>query len=335
MSRGEPKHILLSRTDNIGDTVLSLPLAALLKQHVPGVRISWLGKGALQPVASASPWVDAYLAVEDFLQREPSEAYDVIVHIFPNKAVARRAKQLGIAQRIGTNRRLYHWGTCNRLVNLSRRHSALHEAQLNTRLLAPLGYTEMPSLAQLAPLTNLEASEKPELPEAMQGAQKRIILHPKSRGSAREWPLASYRAVASALRAQGWAVGISGTAEEGQAIRAELPELLDENTDLTGHYSLAAFMGVIAQVDGLLACSTGPLHLAAGLGIHALGIYPPIRPMHPGRWAPLGPKAEVLVENKTCGACRKQGPCACIQNIGVQQVLARIAGWETDKPEDA
>ena len=44
-----------------------------------------------------------------------------------------------IAERIGTTNRIYHWRYCNELVRLSRRNSVYHEAQLNLRLLAPLG----------------------------------------------------------------------------------------------------------------------------------------------------------------------------------------------------
>jgi ADP-heptose:LPS heptosyltransferase len=71
----------------------------------------------------------------------------------------------------------------------------------------------------------------------------------------------------------------------------------------------------------LVAASTGPLHLAAALGIYALGIYPPIRPMHPGRWAPVGEKAKVFVKEKDCEACRLSADCTCIREIRPQQLV--------------
>ena len=74
-------------------------------------------------------------------------------------------------------------------------------------------------------------------------------------------------------------------------------------------------MTFISKADGLIAASTGPLHLAAALGIHALGIYPPIRPMHPGRWAPVGPGAKVFVKSQYCEACRRTADCVCIREI--------------------
>jgi ADP-heptose:LPS heptosyltransferase len=94
---------------------------------------------------------------------------------------------------------------------------------------------------------------------------------------------------------------------------------------------LLAFVGT---ADGLVANSTGPLHMAAALGRQALGLYPPIRPMHPARWAPLGPHAEYLVFNKPdCQQCR-QAPaaCSCLAAIEPVEVLNRIAAWKSLPP---
>jgi heptosyltransferase III len=40
------------------------------------------------------------------------------------------------------------------------------------------------------------------------------------------------------------------------------------------------------------------LHIAAALGIRSIGLYTPQRPMHPGRWAPLGRDTRVLVASE-------------------------------------
>lgn len=76
----------------------------------------------------------------------------------------------------------------------------------------------------------------------------------------------------------------------------------------------------IAQIDGVLAASTGPLHIAAALGKHAIGLYAPMRPIHPGRWAPLGKKATFLVKEKYCSKCRNSNRCECIESITAEEV---------------
>ena len=86
----------------------------------------------------------------------------------------------------------------------------------------------------------------------------------------------------------------------------------------------------VGRADGLLACSTGMLHLAAALGKYALGIYAPIKPIHPGRWKPLGPHATYLVLDKDCNQCGKDPYCACIRAITVVQVQNKLMEFTQD-----
>ena len=99
--------------------------------------------------------------------------------------------------------------------------------------------------------------------------------------------------------------------------------------DLTARTTLPHLAAVLARADVMVGNDTGPLHLAAALGRHALGLYPPIRPMHPGRWAPLGPHADFMVFDKPdCQDCRaKPAACTCIRAIQPAAVAARVLVW--------
>ena len=337
---------LVSRTDAIGDVVLTLPVCGVLKQQFPGCRVVLIGRGYTAAVAAACPWVDGFLNVDDLARLPAAEqvaqlrsyAAAAIIHVFPNRFLARLAKQANILVRVGTRNRLFHWLTCNRLVALSRRHSPLHEAQLNLKLLAPLGYAATPPLAEIAELVRLApavplAARWQALLAARQPGQLNIILHPRSRGSAREWGLPNFGELARQLHAAGHRVFVTGTKDEGAELAAanwlrdHQPYLA---ADLTGQFALPEFIAFIAAADGLVAGSTGPLHLAAALGRHALGLYPPIRPMHHGRWGPLGPRAEYLVfDRPDCQDCRAApAACTCIKAIGTAMVLARLTTWK-------
>ena len=343
MSPVKPQTFLVSRTDAIGDVVLTLPVCGRLKQLFPSCRVVLIGRTYTAPVAAACPWIDDFLNLDELLPLPELQQVAAlrqfgaaaIVHVFPNKLLARLAQKARIPVRIGTRNRWQHWLTCNRLVALSRRHSPMHEAQLNLQLLQPLGGAPEAPLPAVAPLVRLEATEP--LAETWQHllgqrrpGQLNVLLHPRSRGSAREWGLANFARLAQLLHAAGHRVFITGTAAEGE----ELAIWLRENAaflaaDLTGQLSLPQFIAFIAAADGLVAGSTGPLHLAAALGRHALGLYPPIRPMHPGRWAPLGPHAGYLVFDKPdCQDCRTQPEaCTCIRAIEPLAVAAEVLAW--------
>jgi len=334
------KTILISRTDAIGDVVLTLPVAGQLKKRFPDCRVVLLGRTYTQPVATSCPWVDGFLNYDDLLQLSVADQValmraqqaEVIIHVFPNKAVARLAQLADIPIRIGTRSRWFHWLTCNRLITLSRRNSLLHEAQLNLALLEPLTPSVRLPLAEVTELGKLRPVEQlppvyEELLAAKQPGQLNVILHPRSRGSAREWGREHFGTLARLLFEAGHRVFVTGTAAEGEELQAWLidygPYLA---ADLTGHFTLAQLISFIAAADALVAGSTGPLHIAAALDRHAIGLYPPIRPMHPGRWAPLGYKSEYIVFNKPdCQDCRQQpAACTCITAIEPVEVMGRI-----------
>jgi heptosyltransferase III len=336
----KPSTIILSRTDAIGDTVLTLPMAGVLRSLYPGCRILFLGRSYTEAVVAACEHIDQFLNWDEWKALPPAEAAramtatgaDTIVHVFPGKRIASLAKRAGLAQRIGTTNRLYHWLTCNRLVRLSRKNSDLHEAQLNLKLLVPLGAKEHYSLEEIGGFYGL--TRVAILPEAMAilPDQKRfnLVLHPKSRGSAREWGLDNFSELIRLLPQDRFKIFISGTAAEGalmESLFRDHPSVID----LTGRLSLSELIAFLARVDGLVAASTGPLHLAAALGIHALGIYPPIRPMHPGRWGPVGPRAEVFVRPGDCAACRQTADCTCMRGIAPQLLSARLLSIQTLK----
>jgi heptosyltransferase III len=153
-----------------------------------------------------------------------------------------------------------------------------------------------------------------------------IIIHPKSKNSAREWRLENYYQLIQALPTETFKIFITGLKEEGDAIKLEAPNLLSHPnvTDLTGKFTLDELSSFINQADGIVACSTGVLHLASALGKRALGIYSPMKPIHPGRWMPLGRHSTYLVLNKDCSDCRRSKECACINSITVQQVKDKL-----------
>lgn len=324
------KKIIISRTDNLGDVMLTLPLAGYLKQRFPAAQIFFLGKSYTQPLIEACHYISRFLNREELLKSPvllQEVKADAIIFVYPDKELAKLAKKINIPVRIGTSHRLFHWLYCNKLVNFTRKNSTLHEAQLNFKLLQPLGIQELPMINQLPDWYGFQPREA--IPNYCQGTRLNLIIHPKSKGSAREWPASYYYELAKQLSPDQFQIHITGTQAEGQLIRQQQPELLalPHVQDLTGKLTLAQLISLIGQADGLVACSTGPLHIAAALGKRVAGIYPPIKPMHPGRWGPVGKQTKVFVRDISCEACRKTQDCACIRSIAVQKVYEEVVSW--------
>lgn len=328
------KRVIISRTDNLGDVILTLPLLGYLKSEMPDTKIFFLGKKYTQPIIDHCIFVDQFLDREEVLQYPQILSdirADTIIFIYPDRALARLARKVGIHHRVATSHRWYNWLYCDQIVDFSRIRSNLHESQLNFKLLSPFKLAWDIDVDELASFYGLKAKEN-DFSGLLSKDQFNLIIHPKSRGSAKEWGLENFCNLIKSLPQGEFKIFVTGLKEEGALIQQEAPELFDDPSvvNLTGQLNLEEMISFVGHADGLLACSTGVLHLAAALGKYALGIYAPIKPIHPGRWKPIGPFATHLVLNKDCRKCGKDPYCECIRSITVDQVKNKLVEFRNE-----
>ncbi len=326
------KTVIVSRTDSIGDVMLTLPICAWMKKKFPSVKLLFLGKGYTKAIVESYAMVDQFLDWNDFLSVPKTEKIqlfrsleaDVIIHVFPDKEIAALAKKARVPVRVGTSHRAYHLVTCSHRINFTRKKSDLHEAQLNHELLRPFGLSSLPDLETIIGETIHFKVPDVNLLQGLNDLENSVILHPKSQGSAKEWPMENYLELAKRLVEKGKTVIFTGTEKEGEQFRDILPS--DHSIiDTTGKLSLEQLMMLISKAENLVACSTGPLHIAGYYGVGAIGLFSPRRPIHPGRWRALGANVSILVFDENCQSCNQIKDCDCISKISVERVLEKIA----------
>ena len=333
------KRLVISRTDNLGDVILTLPLAGYLKSIVPDLKITFIGKKYTQPIIATCAFVDHFLDREEVI-RDPHllamVRADTIIFVFPDKELAKVAKAVQIKRRVSTAHRWFNWLYCNHLVDFSRFRSNLHESQLNFKLLKPFKLNRDISTSEMIPFYGLHNAEF-DFSTLLRKDKFNLIIHPKSKGHGREWGLENYLQLIKGLPPEEFSVFITGLKEEEDLIRKEMPQLLAVQglTNLMGKLSLQELNSFISQSDGLVASSTGVLHLASALGKYTVGLFPPIKPIHPGRWGPIGKNASYLVHDIECNSCRGGAPCLCMKAITVDQVKERVDGFYSKKFREA
>ena len=325
----EGKRIMISRTDSIGDVLLTLPICSWLKEKHLKSSILFLGNTYTRPIVDLYSSVDSFVNWDDFSSLSKKEKLkkwkeldiDVIIHVFPNKKIAQLAKKAKTKIRVGTSHRLYHLWTCNKRVSFTRKKSDLHESQLNHELLRPLGLKEIPSLNTIIKTTKFLSTPKVSLPNELSTLTNVTVLHPKSKGSALEWPIERYFELASILAKQGSIIVFTGTKSEGELFKEEIPK--HKNIiDATGVLNLTQLVLLISGAKNFVACSTGPLHIAAYLGVNTVGIYSSRRPIHPGRWGAIGNSVNNLVCDDETSMKRKEW--VSVGGISVKKVLEKI-----------
>lgn len=333
--------IILSRTDSIGDVVLTLPMAGIIKSYLPESKIIFIGRQYTEDIITASQYIDRFVAWDDVRSLEASQQLDyireikadTIIHVFPKKEIAVLARKAQIPLRIGTSHRVFHWINCNKKIHFTRKRSPLHEAQLNLKLLSGIGIDCTYSLAELSGFFGLTKTIQLDFKYSslLSDNAFNLIIHPMSKGSAREWGLKNYKELIEMLPRDKFRIFITGTWEEGNLISNVIDMKQDHIVNLCGKLTLAELISFIANCDGLLACSTGPLHIAAALNKYALGIYAPIKPMHPGRWAPIGKNASYIVKKESCSKCRRSNECKCILSITPLEIKEKLIDFYSMK----
>jgi ADP-heptose:LPS heptosyltransferase len=285
------RRILVVRDDRLGDLVLALPLIQALKEA--GAYVGVWASDYAAPLLSADGRVDAVLT--DAAQIGKGRArFDTALCLHARWASAWALWRAGIPQRLGPSARPFSALFTRRLA-LRRGQGWRHESDLNFehgRALGLSGEPPEPSL-QLPEAARREAKAWLRK-RGPAGKGSLVVLHPGSKGSAQDWPVDRFAALAASLqqrhRARILVTGGPGDEAVVQACRRGLPA----SAACCAELELAAFAALLGQAGLMVAGSTGPLHLAAAQGVPVLGLYPSRRSMSPLRWAPRGSRRAVL-----------------------------------------
>jgi ADP-heptose:LPS heptosyltransferase len=308
--------ILVVRTDRLGDLMMTLPCLFYLRRVFPEAKIDLnchrdfheLLEGLCTElniglVSSVETKYDACL----FLQGSSRELWSIY--------------QKRISHRVGLYSKPLSFLLLNGGLRQQRSQSGRNEAESNlelAELLAQkLGHWVMVNESKMALPTNSRAQEKVQQILFERGVVKTdsfFIVHPGMRGSALNVSVETYLSLMNELESQGNKVVLSvGPAPRDLEIRDKILELRPETLVISG-LSLRELAECFRLAKGVLAPSTGTLHLAHWVGIPTIGLFSPVRSQHPNRWAPWGGKVAsiLLLPKVNCPASTKCLGASCL-----------------------
>ena len=322
-------NILLVRPDGIGDEILSLPVATELRRVMPGARLNFLSTVYAAPVLAHHPDLDEVLTVTGQetlgeLVRLFRRNVDAAIFLKPVRRLMTAAWLARVPLRIGTGYRWYSW-LLNRRVYEHRSDFSRHESAYNLGLLRGLGL----SPGEVTPPRLVVTSEEREWARDLLGNSPslRVLIHPGG-FSSRLWELTHFRDLVLRLAREGRQVLLTGNAAERDKFRADtqVSAWPAGVRDLMGGLTLRQLMAVITESHAVVSLATGPMHLAAALGVPTVSIFDPRRNNSPTRWQPLGTGVVLRPEVPTCEKCIYEA-CPywdCLDRITVETVAERI-----------
>jgi lipopolysaccharide heptosyltransferase II len=295
------ERILVVRTDRIGDLVLTTSVFEALKNTYPNLEIDALVSSYASPVLQNNPHLDRVLVYDSTRHRSLFETlrlnkYDLAILVYPRPELAWLAFRAGIPVRIGSAFRWYSFLFTLR-IHQHRSRIEKHESEYNLEMLRPLGFQS----GRILPKIYLSKSET-EAAEALlrdcglNQNDLKVIIHPGGGRSSLRWPDEKFGELALQLKQRISArILVTGDENEKRFTQKVMQQLNQDAIDLTGKLNLRQLAALISRADLVVTNSTGPLHLAAALGVRTVGLFCPIKTASPVRWGPYGPGHVVLV----------------------------------------
>jgi ADP-heptose:LPS heptosyltransferase len=149
-----------------------------------------------------------------------------------------------------------------------------------------------------------------------------VVMAPAAGGEAKRWPSERFGQLAARLP---WpSVVISGRGD-AQLAEQVVAASRGKALSLAGQTTLGEVAAVIRRARAFISNDTGPMHIAAALGVPVFAVF---GPTSAARTGPYGPEHTVITAGLPCSPCYRRKKCSrwiCMENVSVDQVLSSIA----------
>jgi heptosyltransferase I len=330
MTNPTQPRFLITRLSAIGDCILTMPLACALRDAFPDAWIGWITEKGCASLLQEHTALDQVIVVPKQFLYKPREllrvrrklqALRIDTTLDPQGFIKSSALGWlsGAKRRIGfrapVGRELSPWLN-NSLVT----SQTQHVVDRYRELLSPLGVQPTPVRFDIPRCANALQSMSAWLYSQQLDHQPLAVLNPGAGWNSKLWPLERYSAVAQFLleehslrtlviwcgeQERYWAKQIVAGAR-GAATLSPSTSL----PDLAALYRLSTIF---------VGSDTGPLHLAAAVGLPCVGIYGPTPPSQSGPYGPDHRSVQTYLQEGSCRE-RRNGLNTAMQAVTVEQV---------------
>ena len=330
-----PKNILIVRTDRIGDVVLSLPMAEIVKSKYPDCKVTYFIRHYTRALLDGNSFIDEVIIADESegkilfkgnLKKIKLKNFDTCIVVNPTLRISLILFLAGIKNRIGTG---YRWYSVlfNNKVFEHRKYGDKHELEYNINLLSKLDVKDKDVSKEIKFHLQIDDDSTRKInsilyQRAFKDENKIIIVHPGSGGSSVDLPkekLIELTRMLSSL--ENVSIIITGSKSEYELCKEF--EISDSVINLSGQLDLSLLKALINKANIFISNSTGPMHIAAALGVHVIGFFPKILACSQKRWGPYTEKKTIFVPNVDCSDCTRE-QCEklnCMNSIDIGRVF--------------
>ncbi len=305
--------ILICRLSAIGDCILTMPLAVALRRAFPQAFIAWGVQGASAPLIEAHPSVDLVIRISKQDLSSPMKLWSLGKRLrLQNFDLALDPQGLtksslvswlsGAPRRIGfarpVAREISPWLQTDLVTSRQP-----HVVDRYLELLQPLGITSPKVEFQFPNDAAARNNLAPFLDQPLL-QQGFAMINPGAGWDSRLWPTERYGEVARFLGcAHHLPTVVVWAGDRERAWGEEIVEHADGHAILAPKTSLLELGELLRRTRLFVGSDTGPLHMAAAVGVPCVGIYGPTKPENSG---PYGQGHKVVQAYYQAGTSRQR-----------------------------
>ncbi|MFA5517439.1 MAG: lipopolysaccharide heptosyltransferase I [Desulfuromonadales bacterium] len=348
--------ILVVKVSALGDVVHALPVLPYIKSVAPAAEIDWLVEEAFAPLLEGHPLLRNVHRLQTKLWRKSGvaamlrgvreigrllrrERYDLVLDLQGNSKSALLTLLSRAPLRYGFDRAaVREWPNLvasNRRVALNESDYHISDRSLRIARAALPGGDAVPAAGPLPVSPAAAASIAAELERSGLAGQPLAVLHYGTTWKTKLWPLENWRQLTRFLLRETDLRPILtwGNDEERRAAEA-MVEASGGKATIWPRGTLPELLALLARADLVVGGDTGPVHMAAALGIPTVSLY---RVTDARRNGPRGEKHIRLQSPLDCSPCLRKGcerDAECGRSIAVEEVFRAIgARWRKEADE--
>lgn len=298
---------MIVRPDRIGDVVLSTPLPHEIKSTFPDSFVALLLRKYTEAIYLNNPYVDEIIIYDEVKSplvlagKLRKYKFDYSLTLLPTERLNWIFFLSGIKTRVGVGHKFYQFLTNTKSVYRNKYVPLRHESGYCLDELKKLGIN----------VNSLDSEIHLSKEEQVRATKKKRSLCPKgelliginsiSGNSAPNMPVSEYLKLVKKL--------ITINNLRAVITDVKIPEELRNISNiifLNEENSLRESILNFSTLDLLISSSTGPMHIAAGLGVPTLSLFCPLPACSPELWSPTGNQAEIILPEK--GYCQNKCP---------------------------
>ena len=343
----KPKRILITRTDRLGDVVLSTPVIRHMRKLYPDAYIAFMVRPDNRDVVANNPHLDEVIVYDKYVSQKSflntikfglglrKKNFDLAIALHPTNRAHIMLFLAGIPRRIGYDRKMGRLLT-DRIPHLKQKGDE-HEVDYNFDLLKQAGFDT--GSVERRPYM-VTSDEDKRLIDSVQKSyaigNNIIAVHAGASCPSKRWSPENFARVCDALFAKyGADIALVGGNETAEFSDAVVSKMKSPVKDLTGTLLVGELAEFLSRCRLLISNDSGPVHVSVAVNTPVVVIFGRKDPgLSAKRWGPLGEKDIVLHKDPGCEVCLAHNctkDFACLKAVTPEEVITAAESLLNDQ----